>query len=125
MMYHGGNDDYRSRKNLIWGIALIVVGSVLLMDRMNIIESDMVWHFWPVIVGLFGLNKIISARKPMHIVKGSFLIFLAFWIYVSIEHLWGLSFRTSWPIILIACGITSIAGALIKSHKNSHQEPVV
>ena len=51
----------------IWGIILVFVGVVLLLQNFNILPWGlwaMLWTFWPVILILIGLNIIIGRRKP-------------------------------------------------------------
>jgi hypothetical protein len=96
------------RRHWFGGVVLIVVGCVLLLDRMSLIETSLVWHFWPALVALFGLGHMVGARHPSEAIRGLLLVGLAFWLYASIEHLWGWSFRTTWPFILIGFGLARI-----------------
>lgn len=119
---HHDASTHKARNNLIWGVTLIGVGSIFMLDRMNLIEVDIGWHFWPLIIAVFGLNRIIDARQASHLIKGCFEIFLAFWVYACLDHLWGWSFGSSWPVLLIAFGCATIAGGLSKSNKNVNEE---
>jgi hypothetical protein len=62
------------------------------------------------------------------------LIFVAFWIFASLQHLWGLNFFNSWPMILIAMGVSVIfKGQLCQSEpvnedgssRDTTQDPAV
>ena len=119
---HHDAGPHRAGNNLIWGLTLIGVGSIFLLDRMNIIEVDIGWHFWPLLLALFGLNRIINAGKASHLIKGCFEIFLAFWVYACLERLWGWSFGSSWPVLLIAFGLATIAGGLNKFNRNASED---
>jgi hypothetical protein len=116
MFRHVGNHEYhayRARRHLLLGLILIIAGSVFLGDRLGIVDAGVVWHFWPVAIGLFGLLKIVSARKLTHVVKGAFYIALAFWLYACIEHLFGWTFRADWPIIVIAFGVSIVLRGML------------
>lgn len=104
-------------KNLIFGVIMIIVGGIFLLDRMDYLDVSELWHYWPAFIALSGAIKILSAKHASHIVHGCVEIFIAFWLYASIEHLWGWSFHTSWPILLIALGISTIARGFFKSDK--------
>lgn len=107
----------RNRKNYLIGLLLITVGVLFLMDKVNIAEATDYWYVIPAIIAGSGFIEIISSRHPENIAKGCFSIILAFWLYASIEHLWGWTFSTSWPVILIAVGVRSIVTGLLSARK--------
>jgi formate/nitrite transporter FocA (FNT family) len=74
------------------------------------------------VIALVGLVKLFTARQAEQRAWGGFLVFLAMWIVASIEHLWDLSFRTSWPMILIAVGVTHIICGLAGTRDPAKQE---
>lgn len=51
----------RSEK-IVWGLILIFVGSIFMLENFNIIEFywSAVWRFWPVIFILIGANMLLS-----------------------------------------------------------------
>ncbi|WP_423680092.1 LiaF transmembrane domain-containing protein [Undibacterium sp. WLHG33] len=107
----------RNRKNYFIGLLLISVGALFLIDKVNIADATDYWYLIPAVIACSGLIEIISSRQPDNIAKGCFNIILAFWLYASVEHLWGWTFRTSWPVILIAFGARSIIAGLLSARK--------
>ncbi|MCL0092140.1 DUF5668 domain-containing protein [Dehalococcoidia bacterium] len=77
----------RKHRISIWGIILVFVGVVLLLQNFNILPWGlwaMLWQFWPVILIIIGLN-IIGRHKPwlstvLVVVLGAFLG-VAVWQY--------------------------------------------
>jgi len=49
--------------SLIWGIILIVVGGIFLLQQFNVDVFDQVWRFWPVILIVWGANKLYLGLK--------------------------------------------------------------
>ncbi len=49
-------------EKIVWGLILIFIGSVFLLDNFNIIDFywGSVWRFWPVIFILIGANMLLS-----------------------------------------------------------------
>lgn len=49
-------------EKIVWGLILIFVGTIFLLDNMNVIEFywRSVWRFWPVIFILIGANMLLS-----------------------------------------------------------------
>jgi len=52
-------------EKIVWGITLVFVGSILLLDNFDVIDFywRTVWHFWPLILILSGLNLVFSKAK--------------------------------------------------------------
>jgi hypothetical protein len=49
--------------SLVWGIILIVVGAIFLLQQLNIDIFDQVWRFWPLILIVWGANKLYLGLK--------------------------------------------------------------
>lgn len=101
----------RSR-HWVAGLILIGLGTLFMLERLGAIETNALRQYWPGIIAIVGAGQLLAARDAAQAAKGAFLIFLACWLYVSIQRLWGLSFQTTWPMILIAVGLTHIVGGL-------------
>ncbi len=111
------NPHYR-RKQLLWGMTLIGVGTLFLFERLGLLELelDQLWHYWPLILVALGVNKLLPPTSPKHILGGLWLIYFAAWYYVSFEQLWGMSFGATWPFLLIGWG----AGLVLEPALNRH-----
>lgn len=50
---------------IIWGIILLFVGSVLLLENFNVIEFywSSVWRFWPIFLIIAGINILFNRSK--------------------------------------------------------------
>ncbi|OGD18055.1 MAG: hypothetical protein A2V76_03855 [Candidatus Aminicenantes bacterium RBG_16_63_14] len=49
--------------SLVWGIILIVVGAIFLLQQFDVDVFDQVWRFWPVILIVWGANKLYLGLK--------------------------------------------------------------
>ena len=49
--------------SLIWGIILIVVGAIFLLQQFHVDIFDQVWRLWPVILIIWGANKLYLGLK--------------------------------------------------------------
>jgi hypothetical protein len=57
----------KKRHTSIWGIILLFLGVVFLLQNFNIIPSGLwviAWRFWPLILIIFGINIIVGQDKP-------------------------------------------------------------
>jgi hypothetical protein len=116
-LQHGGKvnsqNSYEWRKQILWGLILIGVGSLFFFDRYGMFEIDDLWHYWPLLMIPIGLNKMIPPTTAAHFTSGVWLVFFGLWLYANFEHLFGLTFRNSWPFLLIAWGIALVVGPLV------------
>ena len=110
----------RNAKNLIFGLSLVAVGFLFLLNGWDSFTDLLYLKWWFYVAGyiaLTGIIDILIGRTPKLIAKGCFHLIIAFWIFASMEHLWGWTFRTSWPLILIAVGVQGIVSGLLSSPK--------
>lgn len=103
------------RSHILFGLLFIVAGIALFLDRFDILYVGPVWRYWPFLLVLFGINKMVPFDQPRMILKGIWLVFLGLWLYVSIERVWGLEFRDTWPMLIIAWGVSLVARSFLKS----------
>lgn len=108
---------FRHGGNLVWGLGLITAGCLFLFDRLGMIDALEFWTLFPALIALDGLIDIVASRNAEKVIKGCFNLVLAFWLYASVEHLWGLNFRNSWPILPIAIGAQTLLSGLLASRK--------
>jgi hypothetical protein len=109
-------EAYRWRKQVVWGLLLIVVGTILLLDRLDYIDTGAYWnywHYWPLLLVVAGINQTIGYPSPREFGNGLWTIFIGLWLFACFEHLFGLTFRNSWPLFLLAWGVKLVFQPLI------------
>jgi predicted membrane protein len=89
------------------GAILILIGTLVLLDHMNVIHGERIWKYWPVLLIIVGIAKIVNEGKR---VGGVVLTLLG--AFLLAEHLGytTLTWGTVWPVILIAAGMAMIWG---------------
>jgi hypothetical protein len=103
------------------GFFLLITGAVLLLSNFDIIETGSVWNFWPVIILIIGIGKLMDARLPREYQKAFWTLFLGAWFLVAELHLFGLDYHNSWPILLIGFGIGMLWKSLYPLHNTSEE----
>lgn len=111
---HGG-----AKSSVIMGALLMLVGTVLLLERLDVLPTDLVRHFWPLFWMVFGGVLLASNRSPFGKAFGLFLIMLG--CGLELEKLGYIKFRIRdlWPIQLIAIGGFMLWRALSPGSFNS------
>ena len=53
----------KHRESLIWGVILIAIGGIFLMETLHVRVWHYVWRLWPVIFIAWGANKLYYGLK--------------------------------------------------------------
>jgi hypothetical protein len=116
------DSSYEWRRQVMWGLLLIAFGGGVFLDQMDLIEVHGVWHYWPLVLVVFGVNKMIGYPTAKHFTSGLWLVFLGLWIFAVFEGMFGLTWGNSWPFPIIACGVTMVLEPIIKSRFGANEE---
>lgn len=117
--------SYAARKQVMWGLVLIAVGLVFLLERMDLIEVvDLrsLWHYWPLVLVAAGINQTIGYPSAREFSKGLWMVFIGLWLFAVFEGLFGLTFGNSWPLVIIASGLTMAIRPIAERRFNAHRE---
>lgn len=115
-------NGYRQRKQMMWGLVLIVVGVVFLLDRMGLADVDELWHYWPLLLVVAGINQTIGYPSAREFTNGLWMVFIGLWLFAVLEGFLGLSFRNSWPLFILMWGLQLVLGPLIARRFPSSKE---
>lgn len=86
------------------GSFILLIGIALLFDKLDILDTRPLWHYWPIIFLAIGLGNFMDARSAREYRKASWWLFMGSWLLVSELRLFGLNYHNSWPILLIGFG---------------------
>ena len=100
--------SYTTRKQIMWGLVLIALGVIFLLDRMDIVEAETLWHYWPLLMVVAGINQTIGYPSAGQFRNGLWTIFTGLWLFAVFENLFGLTFRNSWPLFLLMAGVLMV-----------------
>jgi hypothetical protein len=103
VVHRGKNKDSFS-----WGIILIVLGGFLLFDRLDMIDARDYFKYWPALIALIGVIAVIRAKNIADVLDGFMQIGFAALLFAIIQNLYGLTFRNSWPLFVIAIGLNMV-----------------
>jgi len=108
---------YRVGKKMLFGVALIIIGSLFLFERLGYLPNQSASQYWPFVFCVFGLNRLLFSQYTYRKIKGCLQIFIGFWVFACLQHLWGWTFSVTWPMILIALGLCYIGSFLFKNNR--------
>lgn len=94
----------------IAGIVLMIIGGIFLFEEMGFADfGDVIESYWPMIVVLVGVVNLFSRETAGN---GLWLILVGAWLQISHMGLFGLSWATSWPLLLIVIGAGMVGQSL-------------
>jgi hypothetical protein len=103
------------------GLILLVLGILMLVDRMNYFDVSAMQLFPGMVLIALGLARLAVAQvAPVTkssrgtVRHGLWLMTVGTWLIVNALHLFGLTYATSWPLLVIAGGVFIVARGLEK-----------
>lgn len=91
------------------GLALVVLGALVLLSHMGIISFDRVWRFWPLFLVVAGIVRFVQCRNRLF---GALLALFGAGLLLSNLGYLRLRWDDIWPILLIGLGLSLIWGRL-------------
>jgi hypothetical protein len=99
--------------SVVAGFLMIGLGVLILAGRAEIGDiGDLFRLYWPMILVVIGLPKL---RRRETAGSGLWLMALGGWMQVAHLGLFGLTWRSSWPILLIALGAVIVVKAFLEA----------
>ncbi|QNA88749.1 hypothetical protein G4G28_10000 [Massilia sp. Dwa41.01b] len=119
------DDNYTMRKQMMWGLVLIAVGTVFLLDRLDVLDMRSLWHYWPLLLVVAGINQTIGYPSAREFRNGLWTVFVGLWLFAVFEGLLGLTFGNSWPLFILMGGLQMVLAPVIarrfpQSKENDH-----
>jgi hypothetical protein len=102
-----GNRRYRRTGlgRLIFGLVVLGLGVTFLLDELDLVESDRVLHYWPVILLLIAAVKLLAPAGPTDRTAGIFFAFLGLLFLGDTANWYSVDFSLVWPALLILLGL--------------------
>lgn len=114
--------SYEWRRQLMWGLVLVLFGLTILLDRMDLIEVRSLWRYWPLVMIVIGINKMIGYPTPGHYSSGLWMMFMGVWLFAVFQNMFGLTFGNSWPFVIIASGVSIMLRPFINKRFAANEE---
>jgi predicted membrane protein len=95
---------------LIFGLTVIGLGVLFLLDELGQIDASAVLRWWPAVLLAFGLMKLMGGRE--NLVSGGIMTLVGSWLLLRAMGVLPFGLRDFWPIILIALGGLMVAGGM-------------
>lgn len=103
----------------IFGIFIIAIGVVFMLDNLQIVDAGTVLYFWPAILIIFGASKAAQSTNRSGQIFGG--IFIAVGALMLLDRMDVIDFRIWdwWPVVLIIVGLNFLRGARSRNRASS------
>jgi hypothetical protein len=101
-------EGVRGVKRAIWGVFLIGLGVLFLLERTGTWGFHGLEAWWPLILIVVGITRAVEGRFGAAVGW----VLLGAWFLAVTSHWHGLTYLNSWPLILIAVGVSIVLKAL-------------
>lgn len=98
---------------MLWGIGLVLLGTVILLQYLDVMPFSM-WHgWWPLVIVFVGAGQVVAGRSAKDIGEGVTILLIGGWCFVATNHVWDLTWRNSWPLALVAAGTGMVVRSIV------------
>jgi Domain of unknown function (DUF5668) len=98
----------RNRSHLVLGLFLLAVGGVLLAANLGYGVPWDILLYWPIPLMVLGLMGLVAPSRHMGRSGGLWLLSWGLYFQIGLTDLFGLGWRSAWPILVIAAGVDLI-----------------
>ena len=96
----------------IFGVILIALGTIFLLDNLGYIDSFRIWEYWPVVLIGFGLASLIAPRDAGDPAGGAVMTAVGTFFLLRKLDVIDWRFQDVWPLFLVLAGVALIGRAL-------------
>ena len=105
--------QYRSGTHgLFFGVIVVAVGCLLLLDNLGILRFHDIWQYWPVLLVAYGVSRIVDSHTPSGYVWGGVIVLIGAFLLLDKLDIIVFNFAVVWPVLLISFGIVVLVRAL-------------
>jgi len=110
---------FRISHRVIFGIFIIFVGIILLLNSLDLVDADISFSmYWPIILIVLGLTKIINFDESTF--AGGILLLVGSYFQLknlNVEFIQDIKIATVfWPIVVILFGLSMLFESRDKKH---------
>lgn len=95
----------RSGGAMVAGVVIITVGTILLLNQLGVLPHVVTLHFWPVVLVVIGLIKLLSGNDGGDRVFGGCMIAAGIVLQTNALGITHITWSHAWPAIVIMVGV--------------------
>ncbi len=96
----------------VFGVILIGLGTIFILDNLGYVDSFRIWEYWPVVLIGFGLSSLIAPKDAGDPAGGAVMAAVGTFFLLRKFDVIDWRFRDVWPMFLVLAGVALIVRAL-------------
>lgn len=114
---------YRSSpyRHFFWGLFFVIIGLLLLLDNMDLLDASEFFHYWPVLLIVFGLYKMTA--WPRSVLAGSIILIAGVLLLLDRMYIIHVRIWDLWPLVIILVGASMLFGYRHRRRWDYEQPP--
>ena len=93
---------------MVVGGLIVLIGLMILLDNMGIVRIHDVWRYWPVLLIVVGVAKVVESRAPAGYIWGGVITLAGALLLLDNLDILVFDFNLIWPLLLIAFGLSML-----------------
>ncbi len=94
----------RLSAQLVFGCLVAVLGVLFTLDNLNILESEPILRWWPVLLVMFGLSRLSGLGTRPQTLAGALITATGLWLLLANLDVLRFGFWDLWPLGLVFAG---------------------
>ena len=97
---------------LFFGLIVVAIGCLLLLDNLGIIRFQDYWQYWPALLVAWGVSQVVDSRTPAGWVWGGAIALVGSFLLLDRLDIVTFNWALFWPVIIIAFGVSVLVSTL-------------
>ncbi|MGE0455090.1 MAG: DUF5668 domain-containing protein [Vicinamibacteria bacterium] len=114
-----GCSEQRRVSRLIWGLALVLLGAGMTLDRLGLFEMRPYRRYWPLVLVALGLGRLLT---PSDGGRAGGVWLLTAGLLLLGDTLQLLSIRDSWPLFFVVLGASMMLEPGRRSRRHRRED---
>ncbi len=93
---------------MVVGGVIVLIGLMILLDNMGIVRFHDIWRYWPVLLIVVGIAKILESVTPAGYIWGGVVTLAGALLLLDNLDIVVFDFNLIWPLLLIAFGLSML-----------------
>lgn len=96
------------------GLGLVAFGVVMYLAKTDYMSWADIWKVWPMWMTFGGIGKLVAHPSRRDTAGGFTMLGLSVVFFACNYGWWGLTWRNSWPLAIVAVGISMVIGSFTR-----------
>jgi len=101
---HGNRTAHRMTPQLVFGVVIILLGLIFILDHLGMFEVGRLTRYWPVLLILYGITRMTPGRKGRGLVSGAFFSVIGLLLLLEKLDVISVDLWDYWPVVLLFIG---------------------